>query len=250
VGYRCWNEEAMQGMKGDLSDIWNSFASDLDDEIELVNTATSEAFSKVLRIAASTRVNESGVPRDTRSAMRTFASNLVHREHLTRYGVEKATETFESKLSSLRADALSSVRTAFIGQIMEATYHAANMEYGKSIFATLPGRHLLILFYLGTGSDRRRKTLISGAFSSSNLFDKHRITCREKFRIVARDMQDALLEVVNEQVEQLEADLQILRDGNQITESERDVGFKKRVGVEVQIAKREVGRLGKVVGGE
>jgi hypothetical protein len=249
VGYHCWNEKAILGMTGDLSAIWNGFASDLDDEIQRVNTATSQAFDKVLRIAASTRANKSEATNETRSAMRTFASNLVHRNHLTRYGVEKATETFESKLSSLRADALSSVRTAFIGQIMEATYHAANMEYGKSIFTTL-----LVDIYsyapLGTGSDRRRKTLITGGFSSSTMFDRHRLTCREKFQVVARDMQNSLLKVVNEQVGQLEADLQILRDGNQITESERDVDFKKRVGMEVQSARQEVERLGGVVGGE
>jgi hypothetical protein len=130
VGYHCWNEEAIQGMTGDLSAIWNSLTSDLDDEIQRVNTTTNLAFDKVLRIAASTRANRSGATNDTRSAMRTFASNLVHREHLTRYGIEKATETFELKLSSLRADALSSVRTGLIGQIMESAYHAANMEYG------------------------------------------------------------------------------------------------------------------------
>jgi hypothetical protein len=124
-------------MSTDLSAVWNSFASDLDDEIELVNITTSQIFERVLRLAVSTRTNETRVTRDTRSAMRTFAANLVHREHLTRYGIEKATETFESDLSSLRADVLSSVRTALIGQIMEATYHAANMEYGKSIFTTL-----------------------------------------------------------------------------------------------------------------
>jgi hypothetical protein len=82
------------------------------------------------------------------------------------------------------------------------------------------------------------------------MFERHRLICRDKFRIVARDMQNSLLEVVNEQVGQLEADLQILRDGNQITESERDVGFKRRVGAEVQSARREVERLGGVVGGE
>jgi hypothetical protein len=61
-------------------------------------------------------------------------------------------------------------------------------------------------------------------------------------------MQEKLIEVVSEQVELVEADLQLLRDGNAILESERDLGFKKRVGAEVERAKREVERLGRVVG--
>jgi hypothetical protein len=60
-------------------------------------------------------------------------------------------------------------------------------------------------------------------------------------------MQEKLVDVVNEQVEMVEADLQLLRDGNVIAESERDVGFKRRVGTEVESAKREVERLGAVI---
>jgi hypothetical protein len=118
-------------MTSDLSAVWDSFATDLDVEIKRINTATSQTFTEVHRIASSARQNVSRATNNTGSAMRTFASNLMHREHLTRSGVQLATETFESKLSSLRADALSSVRSAFIGRLMEDTYHAANMEYGK-----------------------------------------------------------------------------------------------------------------------
>jgi hypothetical protein len=145
AGSHCWNDEAVQGMKTDLSTIWNSFAGDLDTEIDRVTTATSRAFDKVLKIAASARANESRAANNVGSGMRTFAANLLHREHLTRYGIEKATEAFASNLSSLRADALSSVRTAFVGQLMEPTYHAANMEYGTSTSCNLTRILLLTL---------------------------------------------------------------------------------------------------------
>jgi hypothetical protein len=132
-GYRCWNEEAIQTMTEDLSTVWDSFAIDLDVEIEHINTATNQIFARIIRLASSARGNEPRAPNNNGSAMRTFVSNLIHREHLTRYGVDRANETFESKLSSLRTDAFSSVRTAFIGGLMESTYHAANMEFGKFI---------------------------------------------------------------------------------------------------------------------
>jgi hypothetical protein len=143
VGSHCWNNEAIQGMETDLSAVWNSFAGDLDIEIDRVTTATSQAFDKVLNVAASARANESRAANNASSSMRTFASNSLHREHLTRYGIEKATEAFASNLSFLRANALSSVRSAFIGQLMEPTYHAANMEYGTSTSCTLT--HILLL---------------------------------------------------------------------------------------------------------
>jgi hypothetical protein len=130
-GYHCWNEEAMQTMTTDLSTVWDSFADNLDVEIECINTATDQIFARIIRLASSARGNETRATHNNGSAMRTFVSNLIRREQLTRYGIDRANETFESKLSSLRTDALSSVRTAFIGGLMERTYHAANMEYGK-----------------------------------------------------------------------------------------------------------------------
>lgn len=68
---------------------------------------------------------------NTRSALRTLTGTLRHRKDLILYGVENAAEHFHSELSSLRTDAFSSIRTAFVGQLMEDTYHAANMEYGE-----------------------------------------------------------------------------------------------------------------------
>ncbi|KAF2026367.1 hypothetical protein EK21DRAFT_115930 [Setomelanomma holmii] len=226
MGSRCWNEEAIQGMTTDLSAVWDSFAVDLDTGIERVNTAAVHIYAKVFEIAASPAENRSRETDDIGSAMRTLASNLLHREHLTRYGIEKVTETFESNLSSLRSDTLSSVRTALIGKLMEGTYHAANMDYGN---------------------DSRRKTRVTGRFSSPALFEAHRRECRDKFRELARELQEQMIEVMDEQGERVKADLQLLRDGNAISESERDVGFKKRVSEEMRSVKEEVARLGRVV---
>ncbi|RYO81753.1 hypothetical protein DL764_009715 [Monosporascus ibericus] len=204
------------------------FALDLEAHLERINGAVVQAFNNVLRVALSTGTNEPGAANNTRSAMRTLAATLRHRKDLTLYGIEEASESFHSELSSLHTDAFSSIRTAFIGKLMENTYHAANMEYGS-------------------GSDRRRKNLITGKFGSPSLFNDHRRDCKERFRDIARGLQDKVNEVVNQQIGLVEADLQMLRDENVMLESERDPEFRRRVGAEVERVKGEVDRIWRVV---
>jgi hypothetical protein len=135
-GPHCWNDEAIQGMKDDLSAIWDSFVVDLIADIQYVSTASLQTYTEVGEIASSTAENGSPSSNDIAVVMRTFASNMQHREELIRCGIYKAMESFVSDLRSLRADTLTGARTAFVGKLMEATYHAANMEHGKSAFSS------------------------------------------------------------------------------------------------------------------
>jgi hypothetical protein len=134
----------MEGMKGDMSAVCDSFAVDLEAHLERINGAVVQAFDNVLRVALSTGANEPGAANNTRSAMRTLAAILHHRKDLTLYGIEEASESFHSELSSLHTDAFSSIRTAFIGKLMENTYHEANMEYGKPALLLPALSHLLL----------------------------------------------------------------------------------------------------------
>lgn len=131
VGACCWNEEAMQGMKNDLSKVWDSFQVDLDAEIERVNATAAHTFTKVCKLASDVSRKVSRRTNNARSAMRTLAGNVLHRKNVMLYDLEQASENFEEKLSTLRENALSSVGTAFVGRLMKDTYHAANMEYGE-----------------------------------------------------------------------------------------------------------------------
>lgn len=143
MGYRCWNEEAMQGMQGDMSTVWDSFAVDLEAHLDQINGLVVQAFDNVLRVVLSTGANEPVAANNTRSVMRTLAGTLRHRKDLTLYGIEEAGDSFYSELSSLHTDAFSSIRTAIIGRLMENTYHAANMEYGKPASPVPALSHLL-----------------------------------------------------------------------------------------------------------
>lgn len=124
----------MESMQNDMTTVWDSFTVEVNAHIERVDGAVTRAFDRVIRTALSTGdVNaEARAGNDTLSAMRTLGATLGHRKDLVLYEIEKASEKFETDLSSLHTDAFSSIRTAFIGKLLEATYHAANMDYGKS----------------------------------------------------------------------------------------------------------------------
>lgn len=143
-GYHCWNEEAMDGMNGDMSPVWHSFVVNLEAHLERINEAVAQAFSNARRIALSTCENEPGAANNSRSAMRTLAATLHHREDRTLNGIEEENESFHSELSSLHTDAFSSIRTAFIGKLMETTYHAANMDHGKAAPISPALSHVLL----------------------------------------------------------------------------------------------------------
>ncbi|KAK2766946.1 hypothetical protein FQN54_006261 [Arachnomyces sp. PD_36] len=231
VGYHCWNKEAMASMNDDMSPLWRSFVLDLAAHLDRLDAAVTQTFSNARRIALSTCENgPAAAANNSRSMMRTLAATLHHREDRILDGLEEESENFDSKISSFHTDAFSSIRTAFIGKLMETTYyHAASVEYGP-------------------GSDRRRKDLITDKFSSPSLFNDHRRNCKQGFRDIASGIQDKVSEVVNEQVGLVETDLGILRDENVILESERNPAFRRRVEDEVERVRGEVERIGGVVG--
>lgn len=223
-GLQCWNEEVMASVNIEFAPVWDNFLSNIEAHFKQLNDAVVRALGNVLKVASSTCTNEVVTTDNTRSAMRTFAATLRHRKDLILYGIETAIESFHSELSSLHTDTFSSARTAFIGKIMEDSYHAANMEYG-------------------TGSDRRRKDLITGRVGSRSLFETHRRDCRKEFKRITRQLEDEANQVTNQQVALIEADLQMLRDENAVLESERDPEFRRRVMTEIERVTRAVNEI-------
>lgn len=121
----------MESMTADMSDVWNSFVIDLEAQLERLDGAIIQSFDDVFDIALAAGTREPGAANNSRPAMQTFAANMRHRKDLTLYGIEQAVDSFHSNLTTLNSNAFSSVRTAFIGRLMERTYHAANIEYGE-----------------------------------------------------------------------------------------------------------------------
>jgi hypothetical protein len=89
--------------------------------------------------------------------------------------------------------------------------------------------------------------LVTSRFSSPALFEAHQHACRERFRELARELQEKVIEVVAEQGKLIEVDLHLLRDVSATLETGSDVGFKKRVTQEIRSVTLEVARLGRVV---
>jgi hypothetical protein len=118
-------------MTAHMSPIWKRFETDLEAHLQQIDSAVHQSFDEAYGIASSTDADEPSATNSNRSEMLTLAGTLRHRETLALYGIEKACDSFHSAMSSLRTDAFSSIRTAFIGRLLEDTYHAANMEYGE-----------------------------------------------------------------------------------------------------------------------
>lgn len=60
-----------------------------------------------------------------------LVATLRHRRSLLLNAVEIIIEDFREMMSHIETDVLSPIRTSIIGQLLEETYNAANMENGK-----------------------------------------------------------------------------------------------------------------------
>jgi ABC-type phosphate transport system auxiliary subunit len=93
---------------------------------------------------------------------------------------------------------------------------------------------------VGTGSDRRRKTIISSGFSSSSLFVDHCRFFREKFLAISDTLQQKTKDAVTHQLAFIAADLDTLRNENVVLESERNPEFRTHLATEVTRARQDM----------
>ncbi|KUL85849.1 hypothetical protein ZTR_07402 [Talaromyces verruculosus] len=217
VGYRCWNEEAISSMKNDISGLWDPFNTDVDTFLNQISLSIEEVFRNSLKVTGDT-VNSD---RSLQDRLNPLIATLRHRETLLLSSVETIIEDFQVKMSSVHTDALSPIRTSIVGQLMEGTYNEANKEYG-------------------TGSDRRRKKIISSGFKSLSLFVYHRRQFREKFLAISDTLQQKTKDAVTHQLAFIAADLDTLRNENVVLESERNPEFRTRLATEVTRAREDM----------
>lgn len=74
----------------------------------------------------------------------TLTATLRHRRGLLLYGIEDVIEDFQAKISTLRTDAFSPIRTSVVGKFLQKTYEEAMGEYG--MFLQLSGSLLSLSF--------------------------------------------------------------------------------------------------------
>lgn len=134
---RCWNAEVMQSVDADMSALWTSFPAELMTQLESVKTFVETTCGNLRTTALSGFTSRRGSGDDSSRAMRTLAATVQHQLLSLLFDLDNLFENFFNGLDALRTDSLSSIRTAFLGQLMEDSYHEANMEHGKHIFQSV-----------------------------------------------------------------------------------------------------------------
>lgn len=111
------------------------------------------------------------------------------------------------------------------------------------VIASLPKTNT----FTGTGSDRRRKIhIITDGFSSHNLMPNHKARALRDFLAKASNLGTRIDAAVDEQMSLIDADLNILKNENALSDSERNPRF--RIGVEQALltARRQINRTSRL----
>jgi hypothetical protein len=149
---------------------------------------------------------------------------LESRKQLLERDIENASAQFLQSLDTLRIDALSSIRSSYIGTEMEDAYLGAMSEFG-------------------TGSDRRRKAIINGAVGRNHLFKDILKRFRRAFEEQADTHQQIVRTVVESHLESIRHTLDMIRNENVVLESERDPEFRASVEAGIAEAGEEIRRI-------
>ncbi|CAI6339181.1 unnamed protein product [Periconia digitata] len=215
---RCsWNELAMSTMFKDMKYIWALFTSSLTDCYNDTRVFIEDSFLELEMDLSRAR----GKP----IFHELLVSTLRFRKSAFLRAIENIVKDFsDGSFLTLQNECLSPLRTAFLGQVMEVTYHEANMEYGR-------------------GSDLRRKGRITSRFGSDRLIEDYHSLIRDAFADTAKGLESKVKEAADQYIVFIEADLQIIGDEHAITESSESQEFRSRVAEEVKGTKEVLERI-------
>ncbi|KAK7995518.1 hypothetical protein PG990_014291 [Apiospora arundinis] len=222
VGSRDWNQEAIEAMVEDLAPLWLLFYFSVGESHE-------ELISKVQEVMSwATDYLDNGL--DGSSASITALSEAIEtRQCLLERDMENVCEESTKAMQALRIDALSGIRSSFMGQSMEAAYRSCIAEYG-------------------TGSDSRRKGIINSVVRRDTLFKDLMSQFKGEFAKIADKLQEDLQSTVKLHLESVRVTLDMVRSENVALESERDPEYRARVQARVEMANEEIKRVHELVG--
>ncbi|WDK22112.1 hypothetical protein CGRA01v4_13402 [Colletotrichum graminicola] len=219
VGRRDWNEEAIAELVKDLGPRWDKLCSSIEDELEENAELMDDVLARALEL-----IQLEDLPR----TRRVLVVALECRRKAIVSEAEALFGKFNEELGTLRIDALSGIRTSFIGQALEKAYRDSNMQYGS-------------------GSDQRRKGIINDALGHSNLFPKYMRDFGNRLKTSADGLQEQLLEMLQRHLDAFETTLNLVRDENVATESEENPGLRRCLEVETATAREELGRIKEIM---
>jgi hypothetical protein len=135
---------------------------------------------------------------------------------------------FANDMRVVHTDTVTGIRTSFLGNAMEASYQACAHESGS-------------------GSHARRKAIINRGFRDQHLFSDIIVKAQDEFTDKANQYHQGIQTAVTDHLAAIRATLDLMRDENVATESERDPEFRARLGTEVRSGRDEWRRIHEVI---
>ncbi|KAM5358468.1 hypothetical protein ACJZ2D_015255 [Fusarium nematophilum] len=219
VGSHNWNEEAMEGMSGDLETPWEDLLLRLQErQTSLgshIETITDEAIERF----------------DTEDDDETehLVEALMTRQQILLDAIEQVNENFDRELGVVHADSLSGIRSSLIGRAMEQPYRRCIQEGGR-------------------GSDARRKAIIRGALGNEDLFSNLMRSFRDAFREKADDSQRRIHRKTKAYLDAVQETFDLVRSENVARESEQDPEFRNRVDEAMRTGRETIQRVHGAIG--
>ncbi|KAI0803895.1 hypothetical protein GGR55DRAFT_699812 [Xylaria sp. FL0064] len=217
VGWRNWNEEMIGQMTNDLNPTWEQLQIGLDRQgeeiVEFINNVFEEA-EEFLDDELSDFPDTTGP----------ITSTLVSQKRVMVVDLEAILDDLQGNLRTLRTDALSGIRTSFIGKAMENAYEKARRESGG-------------------GSDAWRKAIINAAVRRSGLFTDLLRSFKRDFNEYVGNTQERMQEVARSHFDAIRDTFDIVRSDNVALECERDPEFRRRVEERLRATKEEMRQI-------
>ncbi|KAI0540336.1 hypothetical protein GGR58DRAFT_460959 [Xylaria digitata] len=214
IGRRSWNEEMIEKMADDLSLPWEQLRTTLDQQGEDITEFIDDVFEEADEFL-DTELD------DSPDTALTIASTLLSKKRVMQSDIEKILNELQGDLRTLRTDALSGIRTSFIGKAMENAYENARRESG-------------------TGSDARRKAIINSAVRRNGLFVGLLKNFKTGFSEHVNDTQDLIRDAVSSNFSAIQDTFDIVRSDNATLESEKDPAFRRRVEERLAVTKENM----------
>ncbi|KAI0546704.1 hypothetical protein F4679DRAFT_403678 [Xylaria curta] len=217
VGIRSWNQEIIEGMTNDLNTPWDQLQMSLEQRGEDIIESIDDLFDSVDEFL-DTELDESP------EVASTLSSTLLSQQRVLTADIETILNDLQDDLRTLRTDALSSIRTSFIGQAMESAYTSARMESG-------------------TGSDARRKAIINSTVRQNGLFPDLLKRFKKGFEDHMNNSEELIQEVLGFHYDAIWDTFQIIRNDNVALESEKDPEFRGRVKSTLEVTEERMKRV-------
>ncbi|KAK7225431.1 hypothetical protein V2G26_013434 [Clonostachys chloroleuca] len=217
AGTHDWNLEAMEKMVEDLRAPWESLASTLyERQSEL--TQAIETTTKTIHDGLENELD------DDDESTSVLLEALETQTRLLQRSMEVCFDKLTDKFLLLHTDTFSGIRTSLFGKEMEPIYRLCNQEYG-------------------TGSDRRRKTIMNRGFSNQVVFRNVMKASKEVFESITDDLQNEWINAQNDYLKLVEDILDLVRSEKAVRESEQDPGFRDRVDDTIRRGNDDIRRI-------